>query len=65
MTPIFYAFREREMVQDLDGVRDRCADAPLLRRVGGLKDDLPARVPEALGGGPRRRSANGSRSSSR
>ena len=41
MTPIFYAFREREMIQDLMESCDRRADAPLVCRVGGLKDDLP------------------------
>jgi NADH-quinone oxidoreductase subunit D len=42
MTPIFYAFREREMIQDL---MESCTGARLhhsYARVGGLKDDLPA-----------------------
>jgi NADH-quinone oxidoreductase subunit D len=42
MTPIFYAFREREMIQDL---MESCTGARLHHphaRVGGLKDDLPA-----------------------
>src|SRR5918911_2837888 len=41
MTPIFYAFREREMIQDL---MESCTGARLhhsYARVGGLKDDLP------------------------
>ena len=41
MTPIFYAFREREMIQDL---MESCTGARLHHsfcRVGGLKDDLP------------------------
>src|SRR3989449_1195773 len=41
MTPIFYAFREREMIQDMlesvTGARMHHSYA----RVGGLKDDLP------------------------
>ena len=42
MTPIFYAFREREMIQDL---MESCTGARMHHsycRVGGLKDDLPA-----------------------
>jgi NADH-quinone oxidoreductase subunit D len=42
MTPIFYAFREREMIQDL---MESCTGARMhhsYARVGGLKDDLPA-----------------------
>ena len=42
MTPIFYAVREREMIQDL---MESCTGARLhhsYARVGGLKDDLPA-----------------------
>ena len=41
MTPIFYAFREREMIQDL---MESCTGARMHHsfcRVGGLKDDLP------------------------
>ena len=53
MTPIFYAFREREMIQDMlesvTGARMHHSYA----RVGGLKDDLPAgflaRSAEVLG----------------
>ena len=50
MTPIFYAFREREMIQDLMEC-DRRPHAPLVRRVGGLKDDLPAGFLSPLGRG--------------
>ena len=42
MTPIFYAFREREMIQDL---MESCTGARMhhsYARPGGLKDDLPA-----------------------
>jgi NADH-quinone oxidoreductase subunit D len=42
MTPIFYAFREREMIQDL---MESATGARLHHsycRVGGLKDDLPS-----------------------
>ncbi len=42
MTPIFYAFREREQIQDL---MESCTGARMHHsycRVGGLKDDLPA-----------------------
>jgi NADH-quinone oxidoreductase subunit D len=42
MTPIFYAFRERELIQDL---MESCTGARMHHsycRVGGLKDDLPA-----------------------
>ncbi|MBA3691090.1 MAG: NADH-quinone oxidoreductase subunit D, partial [Actinobacteria bacterium] len=42
MTPLFYAFREREMIQDL---MESCTGARMHHsycRVGGLKDDLPA-----------------------
>ena len=46
MTPIFYAFREREMIQDML----ECVTGARMHhsycRVGGLKDDLPARVPQ-------------------
>jgi NADH-quinone oxidoreductase subunit D len=53
MTPVFYAFREREMIQDLlesaTGARMHHSYA----RVGGLKDDLPRgflkRAGEVLG----------------
>ncbi|MDP9342684.1 MAG: NADH-quinone oxidoreductase subunit D [Actinomycetota bacterium] len=41
MTPMFYAFREREMIQDL---MESCTGARMhhsYARVGGLKDDLP------------------------
>ncbi|HEX6132272.1 MAG TPA: NADH-quinone oxidoreductase subunit D, partial [Actinomycetota bacterium] len=41
MTPLFYAFREREMIQDL---MESCTGARMHHsfcRVGGLKDDLP------------------------
>jgi len=41
MTPIFYAFREREMIQDL---MESCTGGRLhhmYARPGGLKDDLP------------------------
>jgi NADH-quinone oxidoreductase subunit D len=41
MTPIFYAFREREMIQDMI---ESCTGARMhhsYARVGGLKDDLP------------------------
>ena len=42
MSPMFYAFREREMIQDL---MESCTGARMHHsyvRVGGLKDDLPA-----------------------
>jgi NADH-quinone oxidoreductase subunit D len=41
MTPMFFAFREREMIQDL---MESCTGARMhhsYARVGGLKDDLP------------------------
>ena len=41
MTPMFFAFREREMIQDL---MESCTGARMHHsycRVGGLKDDLP------------------------
>src|SRR5438067_2023271 len=41
MTPMFYAFREREMIQHL---MESCTGARMHHsyvRVGGLKDDLP------------------------
>src|SRR5881396_4295855 len=41
MTPMFYAFREREMIQ---GLMESCTGARMHHsyvRVGGLKDDLP------------------------
>jgi len=41
MTPIFYAFREREMVQDLVETATGARMHHSFARVGGLKDDLP------------------------
>ena len=41
MTPIFYAFREREMVQDLVESATGARMHHSFCRVGGLKDDLP------------------------
>src|SRR2546428_329465 len=41
MTPIFYAFREREMIQDLMEVATGARMHHSYARVGGLKDDLP------------------------
>ena len=41
MTPIFYAFREREMVQDLVESATGARMHHSFARVGGLKDDLP------------------------
>ncbi|MGH2630236.1 MAG: NADH-quinone oxidoreductase subunit D [Actinomycetota bacterium] len=42
MTPIFYAFREREMIQDLMESATGARMHHSFCRVGGLKDDLPA-----------------------
>jgi NADH-quinone oxidoreductase subunit D len=42
MTPIFYAFREREMIQDLIESATGARMHHSYCRVGGLKDDLPA-----------------------
>jgi NADH-quinone oxidoreductase subunit D len=41
MTPIFYAFREREMIQDLMESATGARMHHSYVRVGGLKDDLP------------------------
>ena len=41
MTPMFYAFREREMVQDLLEAATGARMHHSYARVGGLKDDLP------------------------
>jgi NADH-quinone oxidoreductase subunit D len=41
MTPIFYAFREREMIQDLLESATGARMHHSYCRVGGLKDDLP------------------------
>jgi NADH-quinone oxidoreductase subunit D len=41
MTPIFYAFREREIVQDLVESATGARMHHSFARVGGLKDDLP------------------------
>lgn len=41
MTPIFYAFREREMIQDLMEQATGARMHHSYARVGGLKDDLP------------------------
>ena len=41
MTPIFYTFREREMVQDLIESATGARMHHSYARVGGLKDDLP------------------------
>ncbi|HXF37912.1 MAG TPA: NADH-quinone oxidoreductase subunit D [Actinomycetota bacterium] len=41
MTPIFYAFREREMIQDLMESATGARMHHSYARVGGLKDDLP------------------------
>jgi NADH-quinone oxidoreductase subunit D len=41
MTPIFYAFREREMIQDLMETATGARMHHSYARVGGLKDDLP------------------------
>jgi NADH-quinone oxidoreductase subunit D len=41
MTPIFYAFREREMIQDLLESTTGARMHHSFCRVGGLKDDLP------------------------
>ena len=41
MTPIFYAFREREMIQDLLETTTGARMHHSYCRVGGLKDDLP------------------------
>ena len=53
MTPIFYAFREREMVQDLIESATGARMHHSYCRVGGLKDDLPRGFLEAGRGGPR------------
>jgi NADH-quinone oxidoreductase subunit D len=41
MTPMFYAFREREMIQDLMEMATGARMHHSYVRVGGLKDDLP------------------------
>ena len=41
MTPIFYAFRERELIQDLMESATGARMHHSYCRVGGLKDDLP------------------------
>jgi NADH-quinone oxidoreductase subunit D len=41
MTPIFYAFREREMIQDMLEAATGARMHHSFCRVGGLKDDLP------------------------
>jgi NADH-quinone oxidoreductase subunit D len=41
MTPVFYAFREREMIQDLMEAATGARMHHSFVRVGGLKDDLP------------------------
>jgi NADH-quinone oxidoreductase subunit D len=41
MTPMFYAFREREMIQDLMEAATGARMHHSYVRVGGLKDDLP------------------------
>jgi NADH-quinone oxidoreductase subunit D len=41
MTPMFYAFREREMIQDLMESATGARMHHSFARVGGLKDDLP------------------------
>jgi NADH-quinone oxidoreductase subunit D len=41
MTPMFYAFREREMIQDLMETATGARMHHSFARVGGLKDDLP------------------------
>ena len=41
MTPMFYAFREREMIQDLVESATGARMHHSYARVGGLKDDLP------------------------
>jgi len=41
MTPMFYAFREREMIQDLLEAATGARMHHSYARVGGLKDDLP------------------------
>src|SRR5881394_1786311 len=41
MTPMFYAFREREMIQDLMESATGARMHHSYARVGGLKDDLP------------------------
>jgi NADH-quinone oxidoreductase subunit D len=53
MTPMFYAFRERELIQDLMEAATGARMHHSYARVGGLKDDLPAgflkRSAEVLG----------------
>src|SRR5712691_9314901 len=53
MTPMFYAFREREMIQDMLEAATGARMHHSFCRVGGLKDDLPAgflaRSAEVLG----------------
>jgi len=41
MTPVFYAFREREMIQDIMESATGARMHHSYTRVGGLKDDLP------------------------
>ena len=50
MTPIFYAFREREMVQDLIESATGARMHHSFARVGGLKDDLPRGFVKRAGG---------------
>ena len=62
MTPIFYAFREREMIQDLMESVTGARMHHSYCRVGGLKDDLPRGFSEGSARGPRATSARRSRS---
>ncbi len=54
MTPIFYAFREREMIQDLMESATGARMHHSYCRVGGLKDDLPRGFLKRSARGPRR-----------
>ena len=49
MTPMFYAFREREMVQDMMEAATGARMHHSFARVGGLKDDLPRGFLERAG----------------
>ena len=65
MTPIFYAFREREMIQDLMESATGARMHHSYCRVGGLKDDLPAGFLQRARSGCSPRCARRSASSSR
>ncbi len=63
MTPMFYAFREREMIQDLMESATGARMHHSYCRVGGLKDDLPRGFLKRVRRGARRGAQASSRSS--